>query len=186
MDYEYLTQHVFLVRGFLTPAECGEFITLAEGAGFEEASINSAFGQVRAPEVRNNDRVIRDDADLAARLWPWLETFVPKHLDGGTAIGLNERWRFYRYGPGHVFRWHRDGAFERSASERSRLTFMIYLNEGFTGGATRFEAFEVQPEAGMALVFYHPLLHEGGEIVSGTKYVLRSDVMYRQDPEFGR
>jgi hypothetical protein len=30
----------------------------------------------------------------------------------------------------------------------------------------------------MALVFNHDLLHEGKEVISGRKYVLRSDVMY--------
>jgi prolyl 4-hydroxylase len=179
MDYQWLTDKVFLVRSFLAPGECAELIARADEHGFGEAPINSAFGAVRAPEIRNNDRVIIDDPQLASALWPLLEPFTPKHVDGGTALGLNERWRFYRYGPGHLFRWHRDGTFQRSDIERSRLTFMVYLNDGFEGGATRFEGFEVQPETGMAIVFYHPLLHEGGEIIRGTKYVMRSDVMYR-------
>ncbi len=37
----------------------------------------------------------------------------------------------------------------------------------------------VQPRAGMALVFKHAILHEGSSVVAGTKYVLRTDVMYR-------
>ena len=96
-------------------------------------------------------------------------------------IGLNERWRFYRYDPGQAFRWHRDGAYERNALERSRLTFMVYLNEDFAGGETRFETFAVRPRTGTALVFLHPLLHEGAEIERGRKYVMRSDVMYRRE-----
>jgi hypothetical protein len=31
----------------------------------------------------------------------------------------------------------------------------------------------------MALLFQHQLLHEGSEVTSGVKYVVRSDVMYR-------
>lgn len=30
----------------------------------------------------------------------------------------------------------------------------------------------------MALIFEHGLIHEGGEVSQGLKYVLRSDVMY--------
>jgi hypothetical protein len=30
----------------------------------------------------------------------------------------------------------------------------------------------------MALIFRHELFHEGAEVKSGKKYVLRSDVMY--------
>jgi prolyl 4-hydroxylase len=57
---------------------------------------------------------------------------------------------------------------------------MVYLNEEFTGGATAFHDFhlEVAPRTGMALIFQHLVLHEGCELIDGTKYVLRSDVMY--------
>jgi prolyl 4-hydroxylase len=36
----------------------------------------------------------------------------------------------------------------------------------------------VTPEAGLALIFDHDLLHEGAAVLEGQKYVLRSDVMY--------
>jgi len=43
----------------------------------------------------------------------------------------------------------------------------------------------VAPETGAVLVFYHshPLspLHEGSTVAKGSKYVLRSDIMYRQE-----
>jgi hypothetical protein len=55
---------------------------------------------------------------------------------------------------------------------------MIYLNDTYKGGATRFETFALEGQAGMALVFDHGLIHEGGEVSEGLKYVLRSDVMY--------
>lgn len=46
---------------------------------------------------------------------------------------------------------------------------MIYLNEDFTGGATKFygSEIEVKAETGMMLVFRHALLHEGSEVKSG-------------------
>ena len=67
---------------------------------------------------------------------------------------------------------------------------MIYLNDGMTGGETRFfadmeQAFRrrpylsVRPKEGMALVFLHAMWHEGAVVQSGQKYVLRTDVMYK-------
>ena len=41
----------------------------------------------------------------------------------------------------------------------------------------------VVPEQGMALVFVHAVLHRGAPVTRGRKYVLRSDVMYRYDPD---
>ena len=48
-------------------------------------------------------------------------------------------------------------------------------------GATDFHDHDiaVTPRTGMALLFQHMLLHEGCVVTSGTKYALRSDVMYR-------
>ena len=60
------------------------------------------------------------------------------------------------------------------------LSFLIYLNDDFQGGETEFRKITtVVPKKGMALVFMHNLRHEGKEVLSGTKYVLRTDIMYR-------
>ena len=57
----------------------------------------------------------------------------------------------------------------------------VYLNDDFEGGHTAFLDFGVTtaPRTGTALLFQHYMLHEGCNVVAGTKYVLRSDVMYR-------
>ena len=62
---------------------------------------------------------------------------------------------------------------------------MIYLNDGYEGGNTKFYHDDdrlkanIVPRQGMALIFDHLQLHEGAPVVSGRKYVLRTDVMYR-------
>jgi predicted 2-oxoglutarate/Fe(II)-dependent dioxygenase YbiX len=91
----------------------------------------------------------------------------------------------YRYDPGQSFKWHRDGYFERPEGfprQRSRLTYMVYLNDDFEGGETAFRGFEVTPVKGMALVFHHPVLHQGAAVTRGRKYVVRTDVMYAEVP----
>ena len=173
---------LFTIPGFLTHDECEALVRLAESYGFSDAPITTAFGFVHAPEVRNNTRVMVDDGAAAARLWEKLRARVgPEARSHGVwqPVGLNERLRFYRYEPGQAFRWHHDGAFRRNDKEASRLTFIVYLNDDFEGGETEFEETRVVPERGAALVFSHPMLHQGAEVRRGVKYVLRSDVMFR-------
>lgn len=137
-----------------------------------------------APSVRNNARVIVDDTDRAAALWERLSAFLPQTFDGHFVVGLNERFRVYRYDPGQYFRWHSDGAFIRAPHERSIFTLMVYLSEDFGGGSTDFETepdvIQVKPPTGTALVFEHPISHQGAPVRAGRKYVLRTDVMYRR------
>lgn len=57
---------------------------------------------------------------------------------------------------------------------------MIYLNDCYEGGATCFRHATVTPRQGMALVFDHEQIHEGGEVLAGIKYVLRTDVLSRE------
>ena len=131
-------------------------------------------------DIRNNDRVMHDDPELAGRYWQRAKPFLPEQLGGTVAVGLNDRFRFYRYDPGQQFNWHLDGAYHAPNGDSSRLTFLIYLNDEFVGGETSFEGLDIKPETGSALVFRHQLLHKGQPVVFGRKYVLRSDVMYRR------
>lgn len=178
MEKQALASGIFTIDGVLTADECRQMIALAEQRGFDEATINAVDGPRLDKEMRNNQRAIVDDFDIARRIWSRVRKFIPRTQLGAPVHGLNERLRFYRYTPGQRFSWHFDGSFVRPNGERSMLTFMIYLNEGYEGGETRFESSSVLGKLGMALLFEHELLHEGAEVTSGVKYVLRSDVMY--------
>lgn len=173
---------IWVVKEFFSPAECQEWIDFAEGEGFDDAPISIGIGKESIrKDVRNNSRVMIDDEERALHLWQRAKTHLPKMIYQRLAVGLNERLRFYRYDPGQQFRTHFDGSFRRSTGEQSLLTFMVYLNEDFQGGETTFLNIEktiVTPETGMMLAFTHNILHEGSEVLSGRKYVLRSDVMF--------
>jgi predicted 2-oxoglutarate/Fe(II)-dependent dioxygenase YbiX len=177
-------EYIFIIRDFCTPQECAAFIAQSEEAGYAEATITTAAGFVMRKDVRDNARLILDDTELAVRLWKRAEPFLPARIRSWQACGFNERFRFYRYDPGQKFAPHWDGCFQRDNGEESQLTFMIYLNDDFTGGETKFylndgmPRLEVKPERGMALVFVHQQLHEGAPVLQGRKYVLRTDVMY--------
>jgi predicted 2-oxoglutarate/Fe(II)-dependent dioxygenase YbiX len=174
-------ESVFVIHGFLSGEDCDDFIARSEAIGYEAATV----GEVLLTQMRNNARVILDDPELAATLWAKVKPFVPQ-VDGCEAVGLNDRFRFYRYDLAEAFAPHYDGSVNRGADEESKLTFMIYLNEGFDEGGTNFYhpggtlRLAVRPERGMALVFAHLQLHEGAPVTGGRKYALRTDVMFRR------
>lgn len=184
-------EDVFLIRDFFTPDECAEHIRLSEESGYDDAPISTGRGAVIRKDVRNNDRVMIDDPTLAAVLFARAEPLLPANFLIWKPVGLNERFRYYRYTKGQKFDWHFDGAFTRDNGESSKLTFMIYLNDGFVGGETVFNlkrlgavrdtdpVLRVFPTAGTALVFRHDVLHTGAMVLDGVKYVIRTDVMYR-------
>jgi predicted 2-oxoglutarate/Fe(II)-dependent dioxygenase YbiX len=188
MHKELVAGHedIFVIRGFYSPTECKEAIARSEDCGFGDAPVNSLGGPVVDKNMRNNERVVIDDLALAEHIWERLRPFAAEQRGPHWfACGLNERFRFYRYDANQRFDWHYDGCYRRSPKEQSEFTFMIYLNEGFEGGETEFEiefgepTLRVVPETGMALVFFHGVMHQGSPVISGRKYVLRSDIMFR-------
>lgn len=174
------TNLAWMVPGVLAPAECAATIARIEALGPTDAPITTAAGFVMRPDVRNNQRVMFDDPELAATLFARIAPSLPESVAGMRAVGANERFRCYRNTPGQRFAPHYDGAFVRNADERSELTLIVYLNHVFGGGATRFNDHDVTavPRAGSALLFQHAMLHEGCLVTDGVKYVLRSDVMF--------
>jgi len=144
--------------------------------------INTSTGSELIENVRNNDRIIFDDITLAEKFYHRAKEMLPEIFDDMWKLkGLNERFRFYRYKPSQYFKWHRDGSYIRYHNEMSLLTFILYLNEDFDGGLTEFKWEKIQPKRGSVLVFPHILLHQGTTVLSGTKYVLRTDIMYHRE-----
>jgi prolyl 4-hydroxylase len=191
MDKEVLDpDKVLVIHDFLSREECAALIRRSEDLAYEPGTV----ADVVIEQVRNNERVLIDDRSLAVDLYHRAESLLPAVIDGHNLVGFNERWRFYRYLPGQTFKPHRDGSYVQMESwEESQMTFMIYLNDGMTGGETQFfEDIEqailqqrpylsVKPKEGMALAFLHSIWHEGAVVHSGQKYVLRTDVMYKLD-----
>ena len=171
--------YAFTIQNFLSPSECQLSIQSTEQLGYTDAPVTTHLGPMMLPMVRNNTRVMVDDLPLAQKLWSRFQPLAPD-VPGWKAIGLNERFRYYRYDPGESFKPHSDGAFVRNAHERSMFTILLYLNEGFSAGDTVVNGLSVRPQTGMALVFLHRILHESTELLQGRKYVMRSDIMYHR------
>lgn len=174
---------IFTIRDVLSQSESAVLIDRIESLKPEVATINTMAGARVRLDVRNNDRVMFKDFELAETLFNRVQAQVPQQIHGMSLVGANELFRCYRYKPGMRFAPHADGAFVRNQNEQSFYSFLIYLNEGFEGGETTFltePAVSIRPETGMALLFQHPIIHEGSLVTAGVKYVARSDLMYRR------
>lgn len=152
---------------------------------------------------RNNERQVLDNENLSKQLFQEIKSYIPNEIKieginkeeyGNWKLdSLNSRIRICRYLPNQYFNKHLDGVHFVSALKQSKLTFMIYLNgsEEFEGGKTLFfnskENNEVigryEPKKGDLIIFDHNLWHSGETVLSGEKYILRSDIIYQKIEE---
>lgn len=189
----------YVLHGLLSPGECARLVALAEAEGFRPAGLAIGDDTYRkADRVRNNLRVIFDSPPLAEALWSRMRSRVEARHEGAPVVGLNWRFRVYKYEPGHRFHPHYDLRTRLPAGE-TRCSVVLYLNRDFEGGATRFfeekdrasrrgrgrarkcdnrEKYAARPPPGAAVVFDHRLLHEGALVTRGVKYAVRTDLIY--------
>ncbi|KAK7431921.1 hypothetical protein QQZ08_001540 [Neonectria magnoliae] len=113
----------------------------------------------------------------------------------------NERMRFLKYSPGQYFKPHCDGPYWYEDGKRefqTHYTVHLYLNDSVVndpnsdlkGGATSFlnrkqdKRVDVNPKMGSVLIFQHSrLFHEGAQVIEGTKYTMRTDILYEWVPD---
>lgn len=155
--------------------------------------------------VRINDRFQVNDAVFANHLWNNTALYELISKDGaqkwgGDVLGLNSNIRVYRYRPGHCFHQHYDESNSilfgpEQIPARTTWTLLIYLST-CGGGETVFypegsgrrgekvpDPVSVEPAVGLGLLHRHGedcLLHEGKQVSSGEKWILRSDLVVRK------
>lgn len=171
---------VWTVDDALPPELCAAYARRLREGVTEVAPIAGHDGPEIDLAVRNNTRLMWDDADEANSLLDRVAARVPRVLSGMKLAGANPRLRLYRYGPGERHGTHWDTVVELAGGVKSLLTLVFYLNDDFEGGATDFPELErrIEPRAGSALLFQHRILHEAMEVRAGEKLVLRTDVLY--------
>lgn len=158
------------------PEECAVFVRMIDRAGPTLATGN--------PVYRDQDRIIRDDPTRADDLFRRLQPHLPAQIGPLRLLGLNSRLRLYRYSPGQRFAPHMDHWYRPDDRTITLLSVLVYFNNDFAGGQTRFsEQVEqtIWPLPGSAVVFQHKLRHEGCEVTRGRKYAMRTDVLYAAD-----
>ena len=172
---------LWIIEQVYTPTECAEFIALIEKSSPKLATNNPLF--------RDQDRVICDDPQIASDLFLRLQPYLPKKMGVFRLLGINDRLRFYRYRPGQHFEPHMDHWYRPNDHQITLHTVLVYFNDDFQKGETVFqEQFHrvITPKTGMVAIFQHKLCHEGRPVQLGTKYVMRTDVIYESDDIIGR
>ena len=162
---------------------------------------------VKLQEANKHKLSVFEHAPTIAKLWNRLERAVSPHISDfitntrcGKPIGLNPRLRVLRYDASDedVFDPHFDATTKVDQST-SLLTVLIYLNEGggndFDGGETCFldskstklneTTAMVTPSTGAVVVFEHDLFHSSAPLKFGTKYILRTDILFQLDQNGG-
>ena len=118
----------------------------------------------------------------------YIVDFLKQDLGHEYDRSLAESWQLTKYEVGEYYKPHWDyflKDFEVSDGRKINrvATFLIYLNDDFTGGETYFPKIDltVKPKAGKCLYFTYPggptdpisdlTYHEGKPVISGTKTI---------------
>lgn len=179
----------FLLTKLITPEHCQKIINLSVNKLIESEVVGGNIKSVRNSKqcwISKHDPIVS----------PIFEA-VSKAFD--IPFANAEDLQVVRYEPGQFYNEHHDSCCDNSTKcnefasrgGQRKLTVLIYLNDKFTAGKTRFKNLnlEIKPDTGDAIVFYplargtskcHPLaLHAGMPVESGEKWI--ANLWYRED-----
>jgi prolyl 4-hydroxylase len=173
----------YTLDDFLSPKECARIIALTvhhlQPSMLSYASPDAAFRTSKTSHLCHlkSPVALNIDAKICKTL--------------GIRAEYSEGIQAQRYDVGEQFKPHWDyfepgtESFRRLAGVRGNRTwtFMVYLNDGMEGGATRFTVIDhaVKPKIGMALFWYNlnadgspntATMHCGEPVVSGHKNII--------------
>ncbi|KAI8998490.1 hypothetical protein BD414DRAFT_432341 [Trametes punicea] len=198
--YALLEDQILFIDGFFSPEECKSYVKFIDSLPLELTPPKK-----RGEADRVNHRLSITSVDFAQRLFSVLAPHLPefpypawaKRPTGAIARpphSLNSNIRLYKYSQGQYFGPHYDDSVrDPETGAKSEWTLLIYLTgsqDGVEGGETIFykdqkgkarETMIPPLTRGTALLHRHGqdcLLHEGSPVTKGTKYVLRSDLMF--------
>jgi hypothetical protein len=149
-DLSDIVPGCFQLLGALTPEECDAFVQITEQLGFDEDAPVSLPHSFR--HMENVNWVV--DTSLSELVWSRVAAALPVYAKqvtpGAEALGINQRFRVYKYGEGDYFKPHTDGSWPGSSmvdgelawdaygDRWSQYTFLILLSDGYMGGRTLF------------------------------------------------
>lgn len=167
---------VRLFPGLFTAAECDYLVRIAE-PGFARSVVHDSSGREYPDPVRTSDGstlhwLIADPAVHALNL--------RLAAASGTAVEQGEPLQILRYAVGQQYRPHLDAL--PGVPNPRVATALVYLNQGYEGGATRFvrSGLEVRGRKGDGLVFRNTTPdrrpdkaaeHEGMPVTKGVKLI---------------
>jgi hypothetical protein len=202
----------FELSNVLSDTECDAIVRLSDAIGFQRPTCGGGIGSKEASPPPDRLVWVTDQA-WCDQVYQRLKGRLPASIQGRPPVGINPRWRLYRYESGFALERHQDRSFKASGADEhgelrydvlrdgseSLLTLLVYLNGGMQGGGTtlyeRDDAAsvlaEVSPQPGAALLFPHgrnnpdSVWHAGMPLTAGCKYIIRTDVVYGPVPKEG-
>ena len=167
---------------FLAPAQCDTLIAMIDA----DRRPSSLLSDKAGPDFRTSESCDMNRYD--PRVQP-IDEAIAALLGVPTENG--ETLQGQRYAPGQHFRAHHDYFHEgesywqqmQASGGQRTWTTMVYLNDVADGGATWFPqaGFKIAPRRGMLLAWNNmtpdgtpneATLHEGTDVVEGTKYIV--------------
>lgn len=189
---------IFLFRKLLTDEECHHLITLARPFLRPAMVLSRRTGERIHDQARtsHNARLINPIRDiLVDHLEERLARYALLPRDNAEPITI------LRYGPGDEYKPHADYYDPRHPGSSTGLemggqrvaTFLVYLNDVESGGATSFPRADlsVTPECGAGLLFFNctpdgdpdrRTLHAGEPVTAGEKWLLSRWIRTNQYP----
>lgn len=196
----------FILSNVLSAAECESLIHLSERHGYHTliSAENGGTGRTNTRVLTHDESLAAMLYERVKEFLPKTYRMTDGRMwnEEWELIGLNERFRWCKYVEGQSFKnIHCDKRVNLPQQGRySFFTVNIYLNghgTSYNGGRTIFydqkgfngknpeyeESSAFSAQTGDVMVFNHfpqKYPHCGEMLSSGTKYLLRSDVMYKR------
>lgn len=181
-------QYLAIIRGAFNYTDCAKLIKYTENIGYKPASLHTdRYGVEHVyTEIRKSLRCIVDDKYFANVLLKRIIHVVPMKFKDKDFHKINIRLRFLKYETGDFFTRHQDGTFTDSDGSTSMITVLLYLNDDYTGANTRFfkdgrdgTPNEIKLETGMVVLMDQDIYHDVPPLLTGFKYVMRTELMYK-------
>jgi hypothetical protein len=164
----YSADEIYPIRSVLLPAETAKIIEYAKA-------------------VNHDDDGGHHISKSKTTLLPWVsELLWPTvlHVWPGARYpyGVDQMMKIYRLEAGRgAVAPHVDEDFEGPDGSVARYSILLYLNDDYTGGETIFttksgDLIAPHPTVGGGIIFRHDILHQGQKVLTGTKYVLKTDL----------
>lgn len=180
--------------------ECDELIYKTENHGYKITSLyddndddndnnngnnkDNDNKQYLYGDVRESLRCIIDSSSLCSILEKRIDHLIPKDYRGKKYHSINSRFRFLKYNDTkHHFLPHTDGCYSTDKI-MSLVTILIYLNDNYEGAKTSLHLNEstiigeIIPKIGMVYLMDQDILHSVPNLITGIKYVIRTEIMY--------
>lgn len=168
-----------LFERFLTADECAYLIEAADPFFTASVVVDPRTGAHLPNPIRTSDTAFFPIVDENPAIHALNRRIAAA---SGTRPEQGEPLQILRYAPGQEYRMHSDALPPGPGLNQRILTFLVYLNDDYDGGATLFEAtgLALRPRAGDAVLFrntledgrIHPhMRHAGQPVTRGTKYL---------------